>query len=533
MFGLTMPTVAQDYQSVAFNPEVRYSEALINARINDFYANKKQMGLNVYDANGQLLKPNAGGSNLRFDYVPGLVAKAIIEAVDYYKNEEFARPWFYSVEDYANRSAASVPTGGKSLDDLNATKMYFVLSDLTAEGGAFASLANKQTHQNAIDAMGKAIQGLADCKENYSIKASTKADAAGGWFHKYIYPNQMWCDGQYMGPALLAQMIRYGYTINGAEQDWKTITQQFDITWHYLWDQEKELLWHAFSASPTDSYASTWADPKTGRSQEYWGRACGWYFLALVDVLELMPEGIEYAPTHSSLKGYSTDCKQRLKQYLNAMAKGLAARQDQATGCWYQLLAHDGTFYADSYNGKSYAKTYNYLESSASSIFTATYLKGMRLGFLPEEYAELADKAYKGLINQFVKLQEDGTYTLIDDCASAGLGGSSYRDGSAAYYLLGNDVTRITNYTEGKVYGAFILAAVEYERRQDAAKMTALNHVKGCGTTCSALRVQVQESGRAPLIACGRTSGKCPESHSSCEAPQTPLGYSLVGYVLP
>lgn len=443
---------------------------IIQERITDFYANKKLMGLNQYSIDGQLTSANAGGANLKFDYVPGLVAKAIIEAADCFSDTGYAKSWFYSVEDYANRCIDEVPTTGKSLDDLNATKMYFALYDLTdPEKGAFRHIANPATHENARLAMERALQGLKDVKENYVITAQQSKECAGGWWHKGVYPNQMWCDGQYMGPALLAQLVHYGYTIDGAEEDWRTITRQFDITWHKLWDPKEQLLWHAFSADPKGEKACLWADPKTGRSQEYWGRACGWYFLALVDVLELIPEGITMKPTQPSLRKLSPDCRQRLLYYLNELAKGLARRQDPATGCWYQLLAHDGDFTVSEYQGKTFAPVSNYLESSASSIFTAAYLKSIRLNLLEaEEYAPLAERAMEGLINQFLRLRnEDGTWMLIDDCASAGLGGASWgvRDGSAAYYLLGNDVTRITTYTEGKVYGAFILAATEYLRR--------------------------------------------------------------------
>lgn len=456
---------AESYMDVKFDSTQLYSRLIIDSRINDFYANTKQMGFNVYDVHGNLTKNNAGGSNLKFDYVPGLVAKALIEGAGYYSDSTFARAWYYMVEDYANRYVESVPVTGGSLDNLNATKMYPYLYELAKEGGAFADIANPKTTENAMAAMKKAIQGLADANETFVIKPSVSEVAAGGWFHKSNYPNQMWCDGQYMGPALLAQLQHYDLHIGEGMDDWKTITKQFDITWHYLWDEDKQLLWHAFSADPMDERSACWADPVTGRSAEYWGRACGWYFLALVDLIEMMPTDIVYEPTQSSLSDYSVDCRTRLMQYLEKLAAGLKLRQDDSTGCWYQLLAYDNTFSADQYKGKTYTKTVNYLESSASAIFTAAYLKAVRLGYLSsEEYLSVAKKGYMGFVNEFVKLKSDGTYTLVNSCASAGLGGGDNRDGSAAYYLLGSDVTRVTKYTEGKVLGAFILAAIEYER---------------------------------------------------------------------
>lgn len=468
------------YRDVAFDSTQLYSRLLIDSRLNDFYTNKTQVGLNLFDARGNMVKQNAGGaSRLKFDYVVGLVTKALIEAADYYQDSLFARSWFYTVQDYANTFAAQVPTTGGSLDDLNASKMYSTICDLTETGGAFASVADASTHRNAIEAMQRAVKGLSDANKTYVIKASTNATAAGGWWHKKGYVDQMWLDGQYMGPALLAQMQKYDLHIADARTDWQTITRQFDITWHYLWDEEKQLLWHAFSADPANAASYCWADPETGRSAEYWGRACGWYFLALVDVLELMPEDLDYAPTQSSLAGYSTNCRTRLQQYLEALAQGLKARQDEASGCWYQLLAYDGSFSASTYQGRSYDKTYNYLEASASAIFTASYLKAIRLGLLSsEEYLPVARKAYEGFVAEFVKQKQDGTYELINSCASAGLGGSNFRDGSAAYYLLGSDVTKITTYTEGKVLGAFILASVEYERMRASQQASALTTVR-------------------------------------------------------
>ena len=168
---------------------------------------------------------------------------------------------------------------------------------------------------------------------------------------------------------------------------------------------------------------------------------------------------------------------QTLYGYLQQLAEGLADRQDAATGCWYQLLAHDGTFTAQTYDA-SYRYTdqpvSNYLESSCTAIFTAAYLKGMRLGLLNNQYMALAKKAYRGLINQFMVSDGQGGVHLIGCCKSAGLGGKTFRDGSAAYYLMGQDTeptvadpSSPSFYTEGKVLGAFILAATEYERMND------------------------------------------------------------------
>ena len=455
---------AASYEHVTFDSTQRYSRLVIDARLGDFYANKNQMGFQTYTEDGAVVSAPKGGSKVKFDYVPGLVAKALIEAVDYYQSQPWARPWFYSVEWYGNTFVGSVPSAGGSLDDLNATKMYFGLYDLTSEGSTFE---NEATAANALKAMETAVKGLSDHNNRYSITASTLEGAAGGWFHKKSYV-QMWLDGQYMGPALLAQLNNYGYGIDGTN-DAELIARQFEICWHYLWNDEEKLLYHAMTASPGDSYSRDWQGVSAAEgiyhSAEYWGRACGWYFLALVDVLEQLE-------ISATAKGEEADdeLREKLRTQLNKLAAGLAARQDPATGCWYQLLGHDGTFYADSYQGWPYPKTYNYLESSATCIFTAAYLKGMRLGFFDDDYTDVAKKAYQGIIEQFLvnNTKNSDDVHLISCCRSAGLGGSARRDGSAAYYLLGSDVsvTSIDNpQTEGKVFGAFILASTEYERR--------------------------------------------------------------------
>ena len=158
-----------------------------------------------------------------------------------------------------------------------------------------------------------------------------------------------------------------------------------------------------------------------------------------------------------------------LRQYLNELARGIAMYQEQRTGCWYQLIDRGAGYNATSYKGVDMAPKYNYLESSASALFIASYYKGMRLGLFEDDYTAMCEKAYRGFIETF--LVDDGSpfggIDIISSCRSAGLGGKEKRDGSAPYYLLGPDVSRVMErdmQTEGKALGAFILAAIEYER---------------------------------------------------------------------
>ena len=481
------PTYPAAGSAMTFDATKRYSEWVINSRLNDFYGNTTKTGFGLYDDEGNQTEV-ANNSKSVLDYVPGLVAKAILEAVDYYKDNDAVNvnPWYYAIQNYGNTfDISSNGKNGKSFDDLNAVKLYFKLQEM-ANSGKFAdspSYTTEQTVTTSNTRLAAALAGIKSANTTYSIKETTLPGAAGGWWHKSGYTNQMWCDGQYMGPALLAQMLNEydnyesdGYIAGSKEADWDLVTKQFTISWNYLWNPEVKLLYHAFTADPgceVDNAASTWAgiSAETGNeiyhSAEYWGRAEGWYFLALVDVLEQMQiAGLTRTENYKTLHGY-----------LNLLAAGIAAKQDATTGCWYQLLNHDGTFYADTYNnGKSHTATYNYLESSATAIFTAAYLKGMRLGLYDTDYTTVAKKAYQGIIENFMVADGTGGIHLVKCCKSAGLGTTAagnekYRDGSAAYYLLGYDVpptsadpTSSNFYTEGKVLGGFILAATEYER---------------------------------------------------------------------
>lgn len=476
--------VAKAQTDVNFNDGVRYSQWVIDSRMNEFYANTTKCGFAVYDQSGKQTADRVDGKT-SLDYVVGLVAKSIIEASQYYSQftwaQSFAKPWFLSIQNYGNKFYSGVATSGGSLDDLNAVKLYLPLRELTKPGGTFE---DNTTYSNTATALNKAITGLKAHNSSYRIKdeniLAKKAghDVLGGWWHKSIYENQMWLDGAYMGSALFAELVNYsGTTTNiDSSNDWDLIVKQFTILRNMCWNENAQLPYHAFAAdggTNTTSHSNTWAglshsEPYVFHSASYWGRAVGWYFLALVDILEQMDKA-----NLSSSTGYTT-----LKGYLAETAEGLKARQDQATGGWYQILDENGTYSASEYNnGLSHTTTYNYIESSATALFTAAYLKAIRKGYLAENvYKTVAVNGYKCLVNQFFSVDDNGNVNIFGSCRSAGLGGNEdknaagkekFRDGSKPYYLLGKDVAMVKkseNITEGKVLGAFILAATEYER---------------------------------------------------------------------
>ena len=458
---------------VKFNPGVRYSQWAINSRATSFNANTTKCGM-AKITNGKVEGASFGKTSL--DYVPGLVAKSMIEAADYYQDFTWSKPWFLSVKEYGDKYYGSVENKGGSLDNLNAVKLYI---------GLYNNINATETDKNnAKAAISSALAGLVAHDKSYSIPSGTLAGDAvvGGWFHKTAYDNQMWLDGAYMGSALLAQIVNFngtGSNVFGSTTttNWDMVFKQLNIVWNMCWNSTDKLMYHAFEANAgtgtSNSHAETWAGlngktkPYTFHSAAYWGRANAWYLMALVDVLEAMQKAGQENTTN-----YTT-----LKQHLADLAAGIAARQDSKTGGWYQVM-DDPSFKATSYNGKSSTAS-NYIETSATAIFAAAYFKAVRLGLLstsPYDYKTIAKNAFEGLVNNYTYLDANGDMQIWGSCRSAGLGGDKdtalkgaekYRDGSKEYYLLGYDVPMVNQsegITEGKVLGGFIMAATEYER---------------------------------------------------------------------
>lgn len=449
---------------VTFNSGVRYSQWAINSRLHDFYGNQKKFGFDYYDEKGTKTKRVTwykldGKTTVTrsFDYVAGLVGKATLEAADYYENFDWSKSWFYAAQGYATDTPYA--NDKMTLDNMNAAKMYFPilagkLHSTEAETVANNAIANVVKHMKTYNTT--CVIGSGKSALNNTNANDVQKKMFGGWFHKSTdYTDQMWCDGQYMGPALLAQIIKHnGKNNNISDNDWDIVAKQFNITWEQLYDKNTDLLYHGFTANPGDNASTAWAgiSKENGiyHSASFWGRANAWYFLALVDVLEAMP---------TDNTNYNT-----LKGYLTTLAVGIKNKQDATTGCWYQVLDKTPA-----------SLTGNYLEASCSSIFTAAYLKAIRLGLLDKgTYEPVAKKAYEGLVNQFMVYDntDNNTIQLVKSCTSAGLGGSDKRAGDDNYYLTGKDAGVVTSatigntyyYTEGKVLGGFIMAATEYER---------------------------------------------------------------------
>lgn len=246
---------------------------------------------------------------------------------------------------------------------------------------------------------------------------------SGGFWHKKIYPYQIWLDGLYMATPFYAE---YALTF-GKLAIFDDVTRQFILIEQRTRDPKTGLLYHAWD----ESLQQKWADPETGCSPHFWGRAMGWYAMALVDVLDLLPGTYTNRPV--------------LVEILQRLSHALVRFQDLATGLWYQIVDlpdHSG----------------NYLESSISAMLVYAFTKAVRRGYLPPDYLSVARRAYRGLLENMIKMDARGRLTLDGTCIVAGLGGTPYRDGSFEYYT-----SEKTNANDFKGVGPFILAALEIE----------------------------------------------------------------------
>lgn len=247
----------------------------------------------------------------------------------------------------------------------------------------------------------------------------------GGFWHKKRYTQQMWLDGLYMAEPFYAQYTRmFSDSLKTEKEAYNDIVNQFELIQKHALDEQTGLLYHGWDSSKQQK----WANKKTGTSPNFWSRSMGWYAMGIVDVLDYLPQD------HPGRK--------KLIDYLNKLGEALIKYQDEETGLWYQVTDQGD-------------REGNYLEASGSSMFTYAFAKGYNKGYLPEKFKAAADKAYEGIINNLISVEENGLVNLNQVCAVAGLGGDPYRDGSYEYYV--NEKIRAN---DPKGTGPFILASL-------------------------------------------------------------------------
>jgi unsaturated rhamnogalacturonyl hydrolase len=246
---------------------------------------------------------------------------------------------------------------------------------------------------------------------------------SGGFWHKKIYPNQMWLDGIYMETPFYT---RYTVTFEDGK-GLNDVVKQLELIHDNSFDATTKLPYQAWD----ESKEIGWANATTGNSPTVWSRGVGWYAMALVDVLDYFPKN------HPKYK--------ELVSYLNEISDALEKQQDKS-GLWYQIT--------DKPNFEG-----NYLEASGSAMFTYTFAKGVSKGYLPKRFKKIANKAFDGLLKKLVIVDQNGEVHLNQISQSIGLGGNPFRDGSNKYYA---DSKKNVDNSIG--VGAFILAALELNR---------------------------------------------------------------------
>jgi len=270
----------------------------------------------------------------------------------------------------------------------------------------------------------KALYNIRDQFHNHNRTSE------GGFWHKLRYPHQMWLDGLYMGSPFYA---RFCATFDEPEY-FSDVIKQFQLAAKYTYDPATGLFRHGWD----ESREQKWADPETGQSENVWGRAMGWFAMALVDVLDYIP--VEEPERDSVI------------EILNTLAEGVKKYQDPESGLWYQVIDKGD------WEG-------NYLEATCSAMFIYTLEKASRKGYIDEEYGILARDTYDKFIDRFMKDNGDGTYSMTSCCAVAGLGGDDRRDGSYQYYL-----SEPIRDNDPKGIGPFIFVSLEYEKNDKNSK---------------------------------------------------------------
>lgn len=267
-----------------------------------------------------------------------------------------------------------------NIDNVNAGKTLFQLY----------AINGKEKYRKAIDTI-------------YGQVKKQPRTAEGNFWHKKIYPNQVWLDGMYMGQPFY---MEYETKFNNKE-NYKDIFSQFANVYKYMRDPVTGLYYHGYDASKS----IFWCDKETGLSKNFWLRALGWYGMALLDTITKCEPGEEYREEYENLKRVFVEFMEDMLGF-----------QD-GSGLWYQLPALPG-------------KGENYLETSGSAIMSYCIMKGVRLGFLPEEYREHGIRAFNGICDKYLK-EKNGELSLGGICLVAGLGpeDNTRRDGSFEYYM--------------------------------------------------------------------------------------------------
>ncbi len=344
----------------------------------------------------------------KWDYEQGLMLKAIEKVW----NRTGSGKYFNYIQNDLNQYVAedgSIRTYKKedyNIDNIPPGRALLTLYQ--------QSLPQKEKYKKAADLLWSQLESQPRTHE-------------GGYWHKQRYPYQMWLDGLFMGEPFAAE---YSLVFNHLEH-FDDIAKQFELIEKHAVDSRTGLIYHAYD----ESRGMPWASPQTGLSPNFWSRAIGWYAIAIVDVLDYFPKN---HPKRKELIGY-----------LQRLAPVLVKYQDPNAGLWYQVTDQGD-------------RSGNYFEASASCMFVYALAKGVRMGYLSDDFLKAAEKGYQGILKEFVDRENDGTLSLNGTVSVGGLGGNPYRSGSFEYYI-----SEPIRKNDLKGIGPFVFASVEMEILQE------------------------------------------------------------------
>lgn len=343
---------------------------------------------------------------VKWNYTTGLELLAIRDA-----GEAWNRPDFIA---YADRYYDTIVQADGSVLTYSRAKYNL---DHICPGRALFSLYNRTGEQRYAQVLDTLYAQLRAQPRNFD----------GGFWHKAVYPHQMWLDGLYMAEPFYAEYAMTHLTGAALDDAVADIVNQFVTVGKHTWDLATGLYRHAYD----DSREMFWCDSISGQSAHAWCRAMGWYAMAIVETMQYLGK---------------SDATRPMQAILERIYDVLPKYADPRTGMWYQVLDQPG-------------REGNYLESTGSVMFVYAQLKAVRLGYLPEEMREEALHRYEQFVDRFIRENADGTISMTDCCAVAGLGGKQRRSGTFEYYI---SEPVIENDCKG--VGPFIWASLEYDR---------------------------------------------------------------------
>lgn len=316
----------------------------------------------------------------KWNYCHGLELQSMLQVWEKTGSQKYF-DYAYSYADLMINEKGEIKTYKLSeynIDRVNSGKMLFPIYAKTTE----------ERFRKAMDSL-------------YTQMETHPRTADGSFWHKKVYPHQVWLDGLYMACPFLAQ---YGKVFDKPELFDEVALQIIDCH-KYLYDRKTGLYYHGWD----ESRKQKWSDPQTGLSPNFWSRSIGWYMMSMVDALDYMPEN------HPKRK--------EILSILQDLALSVDKFRDTESGMWYQVTDQMG-------------REGNYLESSGSAMFIYSWVKGSQKGYLDKKYEKKGKQAYRQFVKRFIKNNPDGTISVTNCCAVAGLGGDKkYRDGSFEYYI--------------------------------------------------------------------------------------------------